>query len=284
MTIAESKQSIIKELNAYFHERESSFLAQSLLLYYSKMSKKDLFLKENETLDNSLLKYLNQSVKRLIEGEPLQYVLEEAYFLDKKFFVNSNVLIPRPETEELVELIKANFSNINPLTIIDIGTGSGCITISLKSHYIHSKIYAIDVSKGALEVANINAKNHQTEIEFKLVDILYKAEWTNLPKFDVIVSNPPYIPNTEKALMHENVLQHEPHLALFVEDDNPLIFYDKIADFALLHLNHNGQLFFECNEFNAQEVADLLLRKGFCLANIHKDINGKDRMIQAKLK
>jgi len=283
MTIAQCKQEIIKQLKACFTERESQFLAQNLLIFHTKLNKKDLFLFENNILDNDTLVIVNQSVKRLISGEPLQYVLEEAFFLDKQFYVNSNVLIPRPETEELVELIKNNFEQNLPLNIIDIGTGSGCIPVSLKSYFTHSKVFALDVCNGALEVAKVNAKNHNIEIEFSLLNILNEKEWSSLPKFDVIVSNPPYIPHVEKALMHNNVLQHEPHLALFVNDEDVLIFYIKIAEFALKHLNLNGQLFFECNEFNATKVVDLLNQKGFHSVKILKDINGKDRMIQAKL-
>jgi release factor glutamine methyltransferase len=238
--------------------------------------------------------------KRLLAGEPVQYVVGFAWFYGLKFKVNNSVLIPRPETEELVEWIlqicneKWVMSNetgqlpiINhplPIKILDIGTGSGCIPVTLKVKNPNLEVMAVDVSESALITASRNAYRQNALIDFKRIDILNETDWVQLPDFQIIVSNPPYIPQSEKALMHDNVLQHEPHLALFVENDNALIFYEKIADFALKHLKkgqntEGGYLFFECNEFNAQEVAN----KGFQDIILKTDMSGKDRMIRANI-
>jgi release factor glutamine methyltransferase len=249
--------------------------------------------------------------KRLLEGEPVQYVVGFAWFYGLKLKINNSVLIPRPETEELVEWI-LNMSNEQwvmgnaarplpishhllpitnhplPMKILDIGTGSGCIPVTLKVKNPTLDITAVDISESALITASRNAYRHNALIDFKRIDILNEMDWAQLPDFQVIVSNPPYIPHFEKALMHNNVLDHEPHLALFVNNENPLIFYEKIADFALKHLkkdenNEGGYLFFECNEFNAPEVVDMLKIKGFQDIILKADMSGKDRMVRAYL-
>ncbi|QDW25365.1 peptide chain release factor N(5)-glutamine methyltransferase [Pedobacter sp. KBS0701] len=222
-------------------------------------------------------------------GKPIQHILEEAHFYGLVFKVNENVLIPRPETEELVEWIISvcrtlssvnSFESPKKLSILDIGTGSGCIPITLKKHLPNTQVATLDVSADAIAVAKQNARQIGVEINFITADILtFQSE----EKFDIIVSNPPYIRNLEKNEMHNNVLLHEPHLALFVSDENPLIFYKAIADFAKTNLKPNGKLFFEINEFLGKETVDMLSNREFNNIELKKDMQGKDRMVRAGL-
>jgi release factor glutamine methyltransferase len=217
--------------------------------------------------------------QKLLLQIPIQYVLEEADFYGLKFKVNSSVLIPRPETEELVHLIVKKYKN-QAINILDIGTGSGCIPISLQKNLPLAKNSAIDISEEALEVAKENAKINRVEVSFFNDDALNLLT-SKYPVFDVIVSNPPYIAMSEKNEMENTVTAYEPHLALFVSDENPLIFYDKIGDFALTNLSKQGFLYFEINQALAEETKKLLEQKGF-KAQIIKDINNNDRMISAQ--
>ncbi len=219
-------------------------------------------------------------------GIPLQYVIGEAHFYGLKFKVDSSVLIPRPETEELVNWVlesireDAETRNSDSMHIIDIGTGSGCIPIALKKNLPQADMYALDISNSAIETAIRNAVENQTEVHFFQGDIL-NPSLTLLPlTFSVIVSNPPYVRSSEKQQMHTNVLDHEPHSALFVPDEDPLLFYRSIADFAKKHLNQEGSLFLEINESLGKETAALLEARGF-LTELRKDLQGKDRMIKA---
>lgn len=221
---------------------------------------------------------------QLQTGRPIQHILGYAHFYGNIFEVSEHTLIPRPETEELVHLIRQDYKNKKNASCIDIGTGTGCIPISLAKYMPQHKYWALDISKEALEVAKRNALKNKVDIQFLQMDIL---EWDLVfaadLKFDIIVSNPPYITNAEKTDMHQNVLDFEPHTALFVEDSAPLLFYDYIADFAKSHLNPSGQLYFEINQFLAEETVDLLVKKGFKNVEIHHDINGAKRMIRAKV-
>lgn len=217
--------------------------------------------------------------QKLLLQIPIQYILEEADFYGLKFKVNSSVLIPRPETEELVHLIVKKYKN-QAINILDIGTGSGCIPISLQKNLPLAKNSAIDISEEALEVAKENAKINRVEVSFFKDDALNLLT-SKYPVFDVIVSNPPYIAMSEKNEMENTVTAYEPHLALFVSDENPLIFYDKIGDFALTNLSKQGFLYFEINQALAEETKKLLEQKGF-KAQIIKDINNNNRMISAQ--
>ncbi|MDQ0639155.1 release factor glutamine methyltransferase [Pedobacter sp. W3I1] len=217
-------------------------------------------------------------------GKPIQHILEEAHFYGSVFKVNEHVLIPRPETEELVDwMISDNSSQFSvnsnhKISILDIGTGSGCIPITLKKHLPEAEVSALDVSADAIVVAKQNAKQLGVKIKFIEADILsFKTE----EKFDVIVSNPPYIRDLEKADMHNNVLVYEPHLALFVSNENPLIFYKAIADFARTNLKPNGHLYFEINEYLGNETLEMLAAKGFIDIELRQDMQGKDRMVKA---
>jgi release factor glutamine methyltransferase len=229
----------------------------------------------------------NQQVTGILQqlqtGKPLQYILGHTEFYGLPFNVNPSVLIPRPETEELVEwVIKTVNSRQQKETILDIGTGSGCIPITLKKHLPRAQISAIDVSKDALNVARQNAELNQVDIEFIEADILNPHNSQLTTPYTILISNPPYVTEQEKNEMHINVLNHEPHLALFVADNDPLIFYRAIADFALQYLKKEGLLFFEINENLGEQMIKLLTDKGFKNIELRQDMRGKDRMIKAE--
>ncbi len=292
MTIKEAKSDFIKTLTPTYGEGEARAMSRYVFDDYFG-SKND-----EETFHNFLIEDFEKIKQRLLDGEPVQYVVGFAWFYGLKFKVNSNVLIPRPETEELVEWVletAKNYFSFNihyiPLKILDIGTGSGCIPITLKVKNPACAVSAVDISEGALITASRNAYRMNADVDFKRIDILNENDWTQLTDYHIIVSNPPYIPTKEKALMAHNVLGYEPHLALFVDNDDALIFYEKIADFALKHLYTvdegnpdavgKGVLFFECNEYNAKDVVTMLEKKGFIHVELRKDMSGKDRMIRA---
>ena len=234
----------------------------------------------NYELNLSQISLFESYTQKLIQQIPIQYVLGEAHFYGLKFKVNEHVLIPRPETEELVQLVIQHSKN-KIFQILDIGTGSGCIPIALKKNLPQAKISAIDISDDALEIAKQNALLNKVEIDFFIDDAL-NLNSLNHNLYDVIVSNPPYISVSKMKDMDDQVTKHEPHLALFVDDENPLIFYDRISDFALTNLKKEGFLFFEINQDLAFETQILLLKKGF-KAEILRDINSNDRMIIAQL-
>lgn len=298
MTIKEAKSDFIKTLTPQYGEGEARAMSRYVFEDYFG-SKND-----EETFLDFLIEDFEKIKHRLLAGEPVQYVVGFAWFYGLKFKVNPNVLIPRPETEELVEWIletvnsqqltvnnqqfvssdgKLKIHNSKLITLLDIGTGSGCIPITLKVKNPDWAVSTIDISEGALITASRNALRMNADIDFRRIDILNENDWTQLTDFHIIVSNPPYIPTKEKALMSYNVLDYEPHLALFVDNDDALIFYEKIADFALKHLYTEGVLFFECNEYNAHEVVDMLERKGFKNIELCQDMSGKDRMIRATI-
>lgn len=217
------------------------------------------------------------ALTELKTGKPVQHVIRTAWFYGKQFDVNADVLIPRPETEELVEWI---LQSLSPgAEVLDIGTGSGCIAITIKSKRADVKVSAMDISEGALATAKRNAALHHTDIEFLQEDVLNYSTEQN---FDIIVSNPPYITQREKGEMHDHVLLHEPHLALFVTDENPLIFYKAIADLAINVLKPEGYLFFEINAYLGKEMTDMLKDRNFTDIILKKDMQGKDRMIRCK--
>jgi release factor glutamine methyltransferase len=219
-------------------------------------------------------------VGRLKSFEPLQYILGETEFCELKLKLTPAVLIPRPETEELVQWISQTVQLANP-EILDIGTGSGCIALALKKQFPEAKIHAADVSEPALEVARENALINNLEVMFLQGDIL---KWENLQweKYHMIVSNPPYVRVSEKKLMHPNVLQYEPQGALYVSDDDPLLFYRRISDFACLHLLPGGWLFFEINEQLGDDLVLLVEKKGFSAIELRKDLFGKVRMVRCR--
>lgn len=221
--------------------------------------------------------YFEKVLNRLLCFEPIQYIVEKAYFYDRFFVVNRHVLIPRPETEELIHLIIQTHKKPN-LDVLDIGTGTGCIPILLQDQLNQSTCTGWDVSLDALDVAERNAKESNLNILFEKVDILTHLK--DARNWDIIVSNPPYIPPSELDVMSESTKRYEPDLALYVPEEDPLLFYRVITDFAYAHLKSGGHLYFECNEFNAQEVKEMIKSK-FNEVKIIKDFQSKDRMISA---
>ncbi len=232
--------------------------------------------------DGCFMKMWKEMELRLQKAEPIQYILNEAWFYDIPFYVNKSVLIPRPETEELVDWIIKDHQQKQDLSILDIGTGSGCIPVILKRKMPQAEVSSCDISTAALEVAQKNARKHKTEIEFIQSDFLNIENWSSFKKTDVIVSNPPYIPQKEKGFMHDNVLAHEPHLALFVEDNNPLVFYAAIAKAGSILLNEGGLIYVEIFEGLGNETLLLFEKQGYNTL-MKKDMQGKSRMIKATL-
>jgi release factor glutamine methyltransferase len=238
------------------------------------ISKTDINFSEIEVDENSF--NIEETIQRLNQNEPIQYILGEAWFRDRPFVVNKNVLIPRPETEEIIDLIKA----VNPKTILDLGTGSGCIPISLALEIPNAQVYAIDISEGALQVATQNKANLKANVNFKKGDILNFVSPFEEQKFDVIVSNPPYVKNDEKTEMRANVLAFEPHLALFVENEDPLLFYRHIAQIGLKYLNENGFIVVEINSYLGKETKACFESYGYLKVELIQDFLGRDRFIK----
>jgi release factor glutamine methyltransferase len=269
------------ELKTYFDASELEQITHITFFYFFKINRIDLILKGGEHLSESELLKIIYTVKALKKDKPLAYILGQWEFYGLPFKVNEHTLIPRPETEELVDLIlKENSVKLN---VFDVGTGSGCIPISLKKNNAAFNIFACDVSTEALEIAKENAVNNNVEVNFLKYNILENQTEKFNHQLDIIVSNPPYITVKEKELMSNNVLDYEPHLALFIDDDNPLLFYDAISNFAKINLKIGGKLYFEINEHYGKEVENLLINKGFKNVTILKDINNKDRIVKAIL-
>ncbi|GAB3930523.1 peptide chain release factor N(5)-glutamine methyltransferase [Mucilaginibacter myungsuensis] len=255
-----------------------TLLVLSEILDISKASLKAF--PEKELTDRQSAKF-EGILTELNTGKPVQYILGQTEFYGLPFNVNPSVLIPRPETEELVDWILTGAKTSSPKTILDIGTGSGCIAISLKKSLRDADTFAIDISPTALATASSNAELNEVDINFIQADILNFDRSVQLSKFDIIVSNPPYVTGIDKQQMHNNVTDFEPHVALFVPNNDPLLFYKAIADFALEYLRPNGQLYFEINENYGSETADMLSSKGFVDIELRKDLPGRDRMIKA---
>jgi len=280
MTYKEAKIYIRTELLDFYSKNEISGFIKIIFSDIFNISTIDLLMKENEIFKEADFQKLKEIIFRLKEFEPIQYIIGFTEFYGLKFRVNKNVLIPRPETEELVDLIIKENKNTKKLNILDIGTGSGSIAISLAKNIQQSKVFAIDVSKDTIEVAKINSLENNVQITFIQQNILSKNIDLSLANFDIIVSNPPYVTNFEKELMEKTVLDFEPELALFVEDSNPLIFYKTITEFASKNLNKEGKLYFEINEMFGKKIKTLMQSYNLKDVEIIKDINGKDRIVK----
>ncbi|RUT73512.1 peptide chain release factor N(5)-glutamine methyltransferase [Ancylomarina longa] len=272
---------IKKELQNTYSLREIESISYILLEHILKYSRIEIHIRKQEIIEQNLIEEIHACVKELKDHKPIQYVLGETEFYDLRFKVNRHTLIPRPETEELVHAIVTE-NKADNLNVMDIGTGSGCIPISLAKNLNQANVFTTDISTEAIVVAKENAQINDAVVTFYHRDILNwkDFEWEN---FDIIVSNPPYVKESEKAKMENNVLEYEPHLALFVTDHDPLIFYRTIADFALVHLNKGGKLYFEINESLGKEMTALLHAKGFSSILVRKDINGRNRMMTATI-
>ena len=280
MIIQEAHQLLIQSILSIYEDREARNIADIITEYITGFKGTDRILNKNLVLNNSQEVYYKDCIKRLLVQEPVQHITGEAWFYKYPFYVNNHVLIPRPETEELVaHIIRENAHK--KVALLDIGTGSGCIAISLKKNLITS-VTAIDISTEALSVAIRNAKDLEADIQFIQQDFLNESLWNTLHKYDVIVSNPPYIKYAEKKEMMNNVLQYEPLIALFVENDDPLLFYRDIAIFGKEHLNNEGAIWLEINESLGKETKELFEHFGYNTL-LFKDLQGKDRMIKAVL-
>jgi len=287
MNIKEVKNKFHSELNSIYPQKEIESFFYLLIQYRLNLKRVDIAL--NPTLQISTIDqiYFSDSIKKLKQEIPIQYIMGKTEFYGLPFYVDKNVLIPRPETEELVDWILKNTKDDREknkeksLNLLDIGTGSGCIAISLAKKLQNITIWALDVSKKALEIAQKNALLNSVEIRFLEEDILKVEKFP--VKFDIIISNPPYVRELEKLKIKNNVLKYEPHLALFVKNNNPLLFYDKIADIAKENLNNGGQIYFEINQYLGKETVELLQEKGFQHIELQKDIFGNDRKLRATI-
>ena len=283
MTINEAARHLLLQLKQTYDAREAGNIADWVMENLTGSKKSDRILQKELPLTEMLCNKLNRYINELNLHRPVQYVLEEAWFLGMKFYVNENVLIPRPETEELVQWIVDDNKNSGQVTIFDIGTGSGCIPIALKKIMQLADVYSCDISEEALEVAKENAKVLGANVKFLTIDILDRPVWNKIPLINIIVSNPPYIPMKEKLSMNKNVVAHEPHQALFVEDSNPLAFYESIAALGNKKLLPSGKIFVEIHEGLAKETAEVFKSAGFAQVEIKTDMQGKQRMIKAAL-
>ncbi len=276
------------QLKSFYESNEAKSMTYLLFEEYLQVKKTDILLDPDRVISEFHISRISRAIEDLKEYKPLQYIIGRANFYGMDFIVTPDVLIPRPETEELVQWIIEENESFNlgeehrRLDILDIGSSSACISISLSKHFAASHVNGIDVNREALKIAVRNNKLNNANVEFSYFDIFNEDNWDQFPQFDIIVSNPPYIREMEKQQMRRNVLDHEPESALFVSDDDPLIFYKTIIKFSLSHLKPSGRLYFEINEAFGAEMISLLEANSFLDILLKKDMNGKDRMISAK--
>lgn len=283
MTIHDATQQLLFQLYHLYDNREAANIADWVMENITGWKKIDRIINKQVPLSQPQTERLLVYTSQLLENTPVQYVLNECWFYGMKLWVNKDVLIPRPETEELVEWIAQDIKKGNVIgkKILDIGTGSGCIPLGLKKAIPTAIVHGCDISAAALKVAKKNADDNNLPIHFLQVDFLNKLENDTLEVYDILVSNPPYIPNADKSNMANNVLLHEPHLALFVPDNDGLVFYKALIDFSVKHLSANGCIYMEIHEQAAAGVESLFRRNGFTQVLIKKDMQGKDRMLKA---
>lgn len=281
MNIREANTHLISQLRAIYEESEAENISDWILEHITGKKRTDRIMNKEKPLNPEQSSQLNQYLDRLLQHEPVQYVLNEAWFCGLKFYVDKNVLIPRPETEELVEWIISDCKfPIDTLAILDIGSGSGCIPIALKKRLGKADVWSCDISPEALRVANQNATTLGINVKFIELDFLNETKREKLPSFDIIVSNPPYIPVKDKDTMRLNVLNHEPAAALFVPDNDELVFYKAIASFGKNHLTENGAIYTEINESLGEATSAMFRANGY-KTEIQKDMQGKERMLKA---
>jgi release factor glutamine methyltransferase len=296
MKIGEAERWLREQLMKDYGESESSVMAAMVVEYITGLSKEERLFIKSEPLSDEQLQHLTQILQRLGNHEPVQYVLGESWFGGAKFFVDKSVLIPRPETEELVEWVVADIAAkglpvfekgateadaTTQLKILDVGTGSGCIALTLKKRLPVAEVWGCDVSEEALNVARRNGADLDIRVDFQGVNFLDEAQQKLLPTVDIIVSNPPYIPQQDAAQMHPNVVAHEPHLALFVPDNDALIFYRALAQFGHKRLYEDGAIYLEIHEDLGEGVMRIFKECGYGAIELRKDMHGKDRMVKA---
>jgi release factor glutamine methyltransferase len=279
MTIAETRKKIKQALSGSYDDNEIRNFTDLLFFHLLKYSKIELRMKGNEVISQQVEKLLEEMMTRLKAFEPIQYILGETVFFDLPFRVSPHVLIPRPETEELVDRVIKEHTG-KEVQILDIGTGSGCIAVALAKKLPLAKISGCDSDAKALEISVKNAGLNGTPVSFFLFDVLHPVPAPD-KKYHVLVSNPPYVRESEKAFMHANVLNYEPHAALFVPDDDPLLFYKAIADLGREILLPEGVVYCEINEKLPEETLRVFYERNYKSAEMREDINGKPRMIKA---
>ncbi len=272
-----------EQLTGYYDIHEINSMLYILFEEYLQINKTDILLYPEKNISVSQYSKISKAIEDLKNYRPLQYITAKAYFLGMEFIVGPGILIPRPETEELVQWIIDDHLGSDEIEILDIGSSSGCVTICLDKFIDGSKVFGIDINEGSLDVARKNNEINKTNVGFSLFDICNEAGWDQFQKFDIIVSNPPYVRESEKVFMSRNVLNHEPPEALFVSDDDPLVFYKEILKFSQSHLKTSGKIYFEINEAFGREMVALLEDKGFDDVVLRKDINGRDRFVRGKM-
>ncbi|MBS1567430.1 MAG: peptide chain release factor N(5)-glutamine methyltransferase [Bacteroidetes bacterium] len=281
MTIYDAGRQLVLQLSGVYDEREAKNIADWVMEHLTGLTRIDRVIHKDKSLSNKEKKTLAGYTRDLLAHKPVQYILHEAWFYGMKLYVDENVLIPRPETEELVDWVVAEARERGNPAILDIGTGSGCIALGLKKGLPGASVTACDISAGALSVAQRNAGTQQLDIAFGQLDFLSEKGRSELPLFDIVVSNPPYIPIRDKTSMAANVLDYEPHLALFVENNDPLLYYKVIAEFAHTHLSKEGAIYLEIYEGAGATVTSLFQQAGFANTSLRKDLQERDRMIKA---
>ncbi len=278
MKFTEQHKILKEQLQGIYEKNEAAAIADQVMEHFTGLNKAAFITKTDQSLPGETFSKISTATRELLEHKPVQYVLGQAWFYNRKFYVNENVLIPRPETEELVDWI---IKDAPPATsILDIGTGSGCIAITLKKEIPGASVSAIDTSDPAIKIAMQNAAAAGADILFKRIDFLDNIQWKKMSKYDIIVSNPPYIPLTEKTKLEKHVTDWEPGTALFVPGNDPLLFYREIILFAEKHLSKTGMIFLECHQHYAKDVEDLFVNNGYH-SKLKKDISGNERMIKA---
>jgi len=274
-------QTLKKELNKLYDEGEAIAIAHEVMEYLTGYNKLQRLSEKEKLFSEQQQRQFDEALARLMKGEPLQYITGVQWFLGRPFQVNKNVLIPRPETEELVTWIAHDWKERTNISILDIGTGSGCIPVSLKLLLHAANVTSCDVSSGALQTAKKNATDLQAEVSFLQLDFLNQSNWQPLDHFDIIVSNPPYIPISEQESLGKNVREFEPATALFVPDGDPLIFYRCIALFGKSHLNDGGAIYCELHQDYAEKTKELFEQMGYANTILQKDMHGNMRMLKA---
>lgn len=281
MRLDEARKKIVRSIDTVYQGDEAKNIAELLLEHVTQLALAERIIRRSESLSSKQEKLLLESISRLQNHEPIQYIINECWFAGIKFYVDKNVLIPRPETEELVEWVVAHMQlATRNLKFLDIGTGSGCIAIALKKKLPGIEMWACDVSDEALNVARLNADALHATIDFVPLNFLDVQQRKQLPRVDVIVSNPPYVPEKDKSEMKKNVVEHEPPVALFVPNNDPLIFFNCIADFGNEKLLERGSIYIEIHEDFADKVRSIFRSKGYGSVELKKDLQGKDRMLK----
>ncbi len=284
ITLKSFLDSAIAGLSSHYEPEELNSILMELVKHILGWNKAEARLREGESLNGEALEKFREAISALTIHRPIQYIIGEVPFRQARIHVGPGVLIPRPETEELAALaaLENRQRQYQEFSILDVGTGSGCLAVSMKMAFPYARVEAVDISAEALSVARTNALTNKTEIMFRQMDILDRNSWTTLPGFHMIISNPPYVTVSEKEGMKPNVLDHEPHTALFVPDTDPLVFYRAITGFAARHLLRPGVVYLEINERFGREVRSLMESAGFDRTTVIRDLRGKDRFVRAE--